>query len=189
MQGLFDKIGQYISLNNELKDILHNSFKRETIERNTLVINRNKVCRKLYFIESGFIRSYFYNNGKERTYWFYNENNFFTSWYSFYTGFHSFEDMETVEKTTLYSIEKGSYNELLRNYTDLATFSRLFTEEQYATVDFLAKRFLDISAKEKYELLLFEMPDLELRAKLQDIASLLGISKETLSRIRNEKYG
>jgi len=87
----------------------------------------------------------------------------------------------------LFSFEYYDYKKLIETYPKFERFSRLLAEEQLAFIDLYSKGYMFMSAKEKYQLLLSNIPDIELRVKLGYIASFLGISQETLSRIRSSK--
>ena len=76
---------------------------------------------------------------------------------------------------------------LIHEYRQFEGFARLLAEEQITFTDQFFKGYMFLSAMEKYQLLLQYFPDIELRVKLTYIASFLGISRETLSRIRAQK--
>ncbi len=146
-----------------------------------------KHVRKLYYIEKGIFRTYYIHNEKEITSWFYTENQFLTSWSGFYNQETSHEYIEALEEATIYSIEYSAYQKLINSYPSFERFTRLLAEEQLAFIDSFFKGYLFMTASEKYKLLLSIIPDIELRVKLGYIASFLGISQETLSRIRSIK--
>lgn len=159
-------------------------FERLEIDKNHQILREDQYANKLYFLESGVVRTYYYYNEKEVTSWFYKENHFFTSWNSFLKASPSFEYIETLQKCTLYVITKDNYKKLLASDAVFEKFARLLMEEQLAFVDSYFKGILFMTAKEKYELLLSYFPDITLKVNLGHIASFLGITQETLSRLR-----
>ena len=112
---------------------------------------------------------------------------FLTSWYSFYSQVQSFEYIETLEDSVVYAIDYTQYQKLLEQFPSMERFGRLLAEEQMAFLDNFSKGYMFLTAKEKYQLLLSIYPNVELHVKLGHIASFLGISQETLSRIRARK--
>lgn len=152
-----------------------------------MVLSDGQTCRKLYFLEKGTLRTFYYHMERDITSWFYKEGNLMSSWYSFYNQTPGFEYIETLEDTTLWAISYQKYQQLLQRSFEFQQFGRLLAEEQVAFIDYYSKGYMFLSAKEKYNLLIAHFPDIELRVKLGHIASYLGISQETLSRIRAGK--
>ncbi len=187
MQNLIEQVRQFSVVPNELESSMVTAFRKIQVPKNTKLVEEGKYCQHYYFIEKGIFRSYYLNKDKERTYWFYSESDFFTSWYSFYANQPSFESIEALEDSEIYVISKSQFQELIGSFREFEKFARCFIEQQHAIMDFITKNFQDLTAKEKYELTMREMPGLDQRAKLGHIASFLGMSQETLSRLRTQK--
>ncbi|WP_420604126.1 Crp/Fnr family transcriptional regulator [Flagellimonas sp.] len=187
MENLIAQIREFSLVHKELESRIADVFSKIRVQKNTTLIEEGKYCKHYYFVEKGIFRSYYLNKGKERTYWFYSENEFFTSWYSFYANQPSFESIEAVEDSDVFVVSKSQFQELINDFREFEKFARCFIEQQYAVMDFITKNFQDLTAKEKYELTMREMPGLDQRAKLGHIASFLGMSQETLSRLRAQK--
>ena len=187
MTTLLDAIRSKIQLSPELEMAIKNAFIRKEIPKRTQLLREHQYCQQLYFLEKGTVRTFYYHEGKDISSWFYRTEMFFTSWYSFYDQKQSFEYIETLEDCVVYTIDYIQYQKLLEEYPIMERFGRLLAEEQMAFLDYFFKGFLFLTAKEKYELLLSFFPDIELHVKLGHIASLVGISQETLSRTRSGK--
>ncbi len=187
MESLLKAIAEYILVSEELKIEIETRFEKQFLPKNEILLKENTYCNHFYFLEKGLIRSYFLKEGKERTYWFYDQGNFFTSWYSFYLKMPGFETLEAIEDTHLYKISKDNFDVFTQESPRFERFARLFIEGQCGYIDYVTKNFMDLTAKEKYDQLLESMPDIEQRAKLGQIASFLGMSQETLSRLRGQK--
>ena len=141
----------------------------------------------LYFIEKGLLHNYYLHQGRQVSSWFYLEHQFITAWSSFYGQTPSFETIECLEEVVLYRISYTHYQQLIADFPAFAHFARRLAEEMLTTIDVFSKSWSFLSAKEKYQLLQTYFPGIELRVKLGLIASFLGISQETLSRIRAGK--
>ncbi|BDS15305.1 Crp/Fnr family transcriptional regulator [Aureispira anguillae] len=187
MEELIQQIASKIKLSPELKASIKELFIEQKVPKKTQLLREFQYCQNLYFLSKGTVRTFYYHEDKIITSWFYNEGNFFSSWYSFYLQKPSFEYVEVVEDSTIYKISYDNYQLLLDRHSDFERFGRLLAEEYTAFIDQYSKGYMFLSAKERYQLLLTYFPDIELRVKLGDIASFLGITQETLSRIRSRK--
>lgn len=168
----------------ELNDILP-YFKKEKVKKNAVLIKEGQVCSKLYFVDQGIGRSYYLKkDGKEVTQWFFGVDNFMSSVDSFFQQSPSFYYLEVLEDSVLYSITKKNMDALLAKYHNMETFIRLLTIETLAKFVHKLNAIQFQTAKERYTYMLAEFPDISHRVPLGHIASYLGITQETLSRIR-----
>ncbi|WP_353778122.1 cyclic nucleotide-binding domain-containing protein [Winogradskyella sp. 3972H.M.0a.05] len=186
MDKFIDYIKQYVQLSEEAEIAIRNVFSKKEYAKGELLSEEGKTCNHLYFLQEGAIRSFFYLNGKDITHWIYLENFVLTSWTSYIMRKPSTEYLETTEDSVIISINYDQMQELYKQYPELERFGRLILEEQIAMMDEFFKGYYFLSAKEKYELLTNAMPQITQKANLGHIASMLGISQETLSRIRGK---
>jgi len=161
--------------------------KLEALPKGHLLVKEGLVAHRLYFLEKGTARTFYYHNAKDITSWIYGENQPFTAWYSFLNKKPSFENVEILEPSTLISFTKENLETLYQKYPAFNHFGRKMVEQQLSFLDAFYKGYLFMTAKERYDLLLSTFPDVTQRVNLGHIASLLGISQETLSRIRGRK--
>ena len=187
MESLLLQIKNYTPISAELVSAIHTLFKEEKFTQNEFLLREHQQVRKLYFVNKGILRTYYHHDGKDVTSWFYPENQFVTYWYGFYKQAHSHEYIEALDDSLVFGIDYVEYQKLIENHPQFERFARLLAEEQLAFLDAFYKGYMFMSAKDKYELLLSMFPDIELRVKLGHIASFLGISQETLSRIRKKR--
>lgn len=170
----------------ELNEFLE-SFKLNSFSKNEVVLRANQQAKHLYFIESGTLRTYTETEAKEITTWIYPEGMFITSWYSFLEQDESLEFIESLEESKVYSINYQQLEDLYSKYPSIDRFGRKMVQEQLSFIDYYSRGYQFLSAKERYDLLLSFFPDITLRVKLGYIASMLGLTNETLSRIRAQK--
>ncbi|SNZ00920.1 Crp/Fnr family transcriptional regulator [Flagellimonas pacifica] len=187
MQNLLQTISTRAYVSVPLKETLQSCFKLVETQKGDKILLENNRAGHLYFIEKGVLHNYYFHNGKQITSWFYTENQFVTAWYSFYAQKPSFEEIECLEDCALYRISYSDYQKLIADFPAFGNFARLLAEEMLAFLDEFSKGWSFLSAKEKYQLLKHSLPQLELRVKLGLIASFLGVTQETLSRIRAQK--
>lgn len=183
----FYTLNQRLHLDEEAIRLLKEKLQFETLKKGSLLLRPGQICNRIYFLEEGLVRTFYEQDGQEHTTWFYEAGSFLTSWYSFYSGTHSFESLELLEDGRVYSLSRSDYQGLQEAHPQLQKGALLIAEESTAFLDYTNKGFVKQSARERYESLLSYLPDLELRCKLSYIASFLGVSQETLSRIRAGK--
>ncbi|MFD2585085.1 Crp/Fnr family transcriptional regulator [Pedobacter vanadiisoli] len=173
-------------ISDQLKDdIIKNSEVLE-VAKKTKLLNSGDKSNAIYFIISGTARIYYLDKeGKESNTWFLFENELLISVYSFYTGNSSFEYIETLDDCKLISLKRERLDYLYNKYMEFNFLGRKLTEYYYMRNELQANELRMLSAKERYERLLERSPALFQRVSLSHIASYLGISRETLSRIRN----
>ncbi|MGB1284379.1 MAG: Crp/Fnr family transcriptional regulator [Polaribacter sp.] len=171
----------------ELNDILSH-FEKEYVSKNQLLIRDGQVCNKLYFVEQGIGRSYYIkNDGKEVTQWFFGVDNFMTSLESFFNQSPSFYYLEVLEDSILYSISYENLELLLAKYHHMERFIRLLSLEMFSKIIYKLNAIQFQTAKERYNYMISDFPDISYRVPLGYIASYLGMTQETLSRIRKNQ--
>lgn len=185
MQELLSHITNYAPLSSEAKNILYDCFEKKILSKNEHLLTEGQVCRHLYFIEKGALRGYYNLDGKEITHWFGFENDFVTSFHSFITQAPAIENLQLLEGSILWCISKETLTGLFDKYHEIERLMRIAYEKYYIRLE---ERFVNAqfkTAKERYEDLLVQTPHILERVPLGCIASYLGISQETLSRIRS----
>lgn len=189
MENIIRKIRTYYPVSDEALEALVCLFERWVFPAKITIIHAGKLDRKVYFIEKGITRSYVLHNGKEITTWFSKEGDAACGSWDLYHHKPSFEYVETLEETTAYSISVEQLDELYRSYIDLANWMRVLQQENFLRLQDMHIRRLSWSAQERYEHLTQESPELFQRVNLGYLASFLGITQQSLSRIRaNERF-
>lgn len=186
MQQLLQHISQYHSLSKDAQEALINCMTKKILAKNEYLLNEGQVCRYLYFLEKGALRGFYNLDGKEITHWFGFENDFVTSFHSFTTGEAAVENIQLLEGSIVWAISKEQLTMLFNKHHEIERLVRIAYEKYYIRLE---ERFVNAqfkTAKALYENLLQQMPHILERVSLGYIASYLGISQETLSRIRSQ---
>lgn len=186
MQNIYNKMKRYYPVSEESFQRLSQHFTPHHFPRKCLFIQAGIIDRNVYFIEKGMTRSYCLVDGKEHTTWFSSEGDITFGLLCLYHNKAGFEYVETVEKTLAYSIPIQKLNELYETDIEIANWSRVIHQECLLALQCTRIDRLTLSARERYEKLLQLYPDICRRVNLGYIASYLGISISTLSRIRAE---
>nr|WP_315035423.1 Crp/Fnr family transcriptional regulator [uncultured Chryseobacterium sp.] len=151
-----------------------------------ILLDEGEVSTKMFFIKNGAVREYFYQDGREITLEFITENQAVASFESFFNGTKSEFIIETLETSVVYEIEIESFRKLMEKDQFQQTFNPLFYK-RFSEITKRLMSFIKDSPQKRYEDLLKNRPELLLRFPQHYIASYLGITSVSLSRIRNRR--
>lgn len=185
---IFQTVGEiYAPLSEECQQDLIAQTKVVTYKRGEIVVREGQYAKKAYLILEGCSRAYYLKDGKEINDWFAFETQFMAPIVSFFSDEPSPHHVAFVEDSVVLEFTKDTMDRLSGQYHDFERFiSRVVTETMLG----LCQRLYTIQfnkADERYEHLLSIHPGIANRIPLTHIASYLGITLETLSRIRNPK--
>lgn len=143
--------------------------------------------KRLYFIISGLVRCYYIIEDKEIIADFIEEKSLFTNTHSIITGIPSIDYYEAMEDTVCLVADFEKLESLFHKYHSLERLARKIVEKYYS--QFLIENYnkLFLSAEERLEIFTKERGALLNRVSLKNIASYLGITPETLSRLRAQR--
>jgi CRP-like cAMP-binding protein len=186
MQTLLDHINHYCPLDEPALIGLTGALKKTELEKGSFLITEGKVCNHVWFLESGCLRGFYNLNGKEISHWFGFENNFVTSFYSFISRQPCVENIQLIENCTLWAIAYEDLQGLYKKHPSVERLGRIMHERYYIMLEerFMRNHFKE--SRERYENLMKHTPHILQRVPLGYIASYLGITQETLSRIRSK---
>ncbi len=149
------------------------------------LLQLNETSKSIYFIVQGAIRTYYVDkDGNDITSWLLFEGDLAISVYSFFSQRPSFEAMEALEDCVLLALSYEKLSLLYRQFMEFNYIGRYLTEQYYIRSEAKANALRMLSAKERYLDLLDKHPEIIRRVSLGHIASFLGITQPTLSRIR-----
>lgn len=176
-----------ISLSNDEKDRIDASFTKVEVKKGTTIIKADDVVLHQYFVFSGCLRAFFVDSqGKEHTIQFAIKD----WWISDYTGFFSSTkgilQIECLQDAILFKISRENMEKSYVEIPKLEGFFRKKMEKAFASFQKRILSNLAQSAKERYIAFVNTYPNIEQSVKNYHIASYLGITTESLSRIRKE---
>ncbi len=187
LDNIFDILNQFANISKDAKNELTDIILVREFTKGELILEQGKICKYLYFLKSGFVRGFYNQDGKEITSWFAFENDPVVSMYSFISQKSSFETIEVLEDSIFYTISYENLQMLFKKYSEFNLIGRLLIEKYYIELEERTMSFQYQSATERYKKILECQPQILQKASLGMIASYLGISQETLSRIRNKR--
>jgi len=145
------------------------------------------ICNKIYFLLSGSIKSFYTKDEKDHTTWIYLENEMFTSWHSYSLQVTSIECFKANEPSRVAVLNRADVEYVKDKYIDFLHFLNTYYELSMGFFDYITKKFPTSSAADNYAFILAKYPKLVARASNSDIASIIGVSRETISRIRSQR--
>ncbi|MBL0330125.1 MAG: Crp/Fnr family transcriptional regulator [Bacteroidetes bacterium] len=179
-------LSSVLSVSKSLEKELSQLTKQIHVSKNNTIVEIDSRCNDLYFVEKGLLRGFYLDDGKEITNWFAQEGEFATCFYAFVSKQPSFETIEALEDSVLTQVSFSALQQLYIQFPETERLGRIITENYYIKLE---ERLLSLqfkTAKERYQNFLLSKPSLLQRTSLGQIASYLGITQETLSRIRAE---
>lgn len=174
-------------LTNEDIEILRLSFYEEKLSKNEFFIQTGKYAKKLSLVKSGFLRIYRLLDGKEITQWISTPNYFVTEISSFFFDKPSRLSIQALTEVELLTIDKKSYLELSESFPKWKEIEIQFIAKCFGMLEDRVFSHLSMSAEERYNLYFEQNKELFNQVPLQYIASVLGMSAETFSRIRKRQ--
>ena len=166
-------------------EVVLSRFEEKKVKKKTNLLMSGKVAKEVYFIVNGCIRLFYEKDGNDISAYFFTENMFAGAYDSFTTLQKSRHAIETIEDCHLLSISYENLQLLYQELPKMNDFVRKVLEERfYSLHQLFTSQILD-SPEERYLNLLKESPDLLQRIPQHQIATFLGITPVSLSRIRN----
>lgn len=184
MNELLAYLNSIHPLSQKTMDYLVEHLKRTEVSKKKFILKQGRVCYSIYFVKEGLLRCFYIKNDKEINSWFMNEGDVIISVESFFDQTPGFENIQALEDSILYYID---YNELQYLYNNCPEFNfvgRALVEKYYKLSEQRLYSLRMQKAVEKYRFLMNNFPHIIQRVPSKYIASYLGITEETLSRIR-----
>ena len=154
--------------------------------KNFCLMQADKIVPHIYFIKRGIVRAYASTEDKDITFWFGKEGEPVVSMKSYVEDQPGYENIELLEDCELYQLETANLRKLFSEDIHIANWGRKFAEKELVKTEELIISRQFKTALERYKDLMRDKPDLLKRVQLGHIASYLGITQVSLSRIRAE---
>ena len=187
MNSLSANLKKITPLSPESESEFLSAWKFWSVPKDYLLVRQKTVSDYIYFIEKGVARIFYYKNEKEVTEWIAMDGQFFLSLSSFYMRIPSLLIIQTLEPSEVYGIHHDDLMSLADKYHDVERLLRnmmtggfIMSQQRMFSIQFE-------TAQQRYENLLKNAPNIILRVPVSYIASFLGVTLETLSRIRSAR--
>ena len=184
MEAFIKKIREAYPLSDEAVRLLVTNTERVVLPKGEILIREGIVAKYTYFIVKGFARGFFHKEGKDITIWFASEGMSLLSMNGYMFSTAGYENVELMEECDLLKISNQELNRLFDSSAELANWGRRMSDRAILKLERIFMERYFMSAAERYHLLIEREPEILQKVPLRHIASFLGISQVSLSRIR-----
>lgn len=184
MGNFIKNLQRYGTMPEEVEVALEKKIQYKKNKKGDFLYKAGQTSGALFILNSGSLKNYYSIKDKVFNSWFLFENIFFSPANSLYTAKPTFENSEFLEDSETEFINSADLELLAETYPVINLILRKIVEEYCVILEERLFLHQKLSAKEKYDALLAEYPDVVQRVSLGNIASYLGITSETLSRLR-----
>lgn len=183
-QQFYSVSSEFVSFSEQDKRIIENHFTIRHVPKNFTLIKENSIARELYFINKGLLRLFYSKDGKDITAFIFKENLFASSYESFLKQNPGIQTLETLEKSELLVITFNDLNQLYNLVPSMNILARKIAEQRFINAQTVLSSYILDSPEERYKKFESAHGDLLLRVPHYMVASFLGITPVSLSRIR-----
>lgn len=184
---LFQKFDEKIQLTEEEKEVSRSFFIPKKLRKKQYILQEGDVCKYVAFIEKGMMRSYSVDEkGNEHILQFAFEGWWIADQLSFLTGEPSGYNIDALEDCELLLLTRQSEEQMMQRIPKLERYFRILLQNNLINTQRRLASSLNHSAEEKYHQLVQSCPTIPQRVPQHMMASYLGITPETLSRIRKQ---
>ena len=188
MEELINKIKIRLHLSSEAEEFIYSISKEKTLLKGEILIHQGQVVKKTFFVTAGCLRSYCIDkNGKEHTLLFAIKD----WWISDYIAIHTDElatlTVECLTESKVIEFNAKELDKIHARFPEFESYQRHNLERHVVSLHKRILNQLQLTAPERYDLFLEQYPDIEQYTRNFHIASYLGITQQSLSRIRVEK--
>lgn len=172
-------------ISEERLDALSPYFTEKTYRKNEFLLREGEVCKHNYFVVSGCMRLFSVNSeGIENTRYFAFEGKFGTSFTSLISRQPAFESIQCLEKSTILAVHRDDFYHLVETEPAVNAIYRNILESAYITTQKRIYDFQGSDSLQRVKWLLAHQPKILSRLSNKVVASYLGITPFTLSRIK-----
>lgn len=177
----------------ELADIPESSMEQlfkiaaeQQLKKGEVILKEGRICKQVIFVKNGFLRTYIMKDGLEMNTEFTFEGSFTTNLKSLRTSTPSETTIQAAEPAIVYVFDKDELLSLYNLSSQIESFGRKLLEQIIIIKEEYSNLFKYSSATQKYRYLQEHQPEMLQRISLSQLSSYLGVSRETLSRIRQK---
>lgn len=187
MSPLKKAIVETFSFTEEEFERIEGFFQPKEIQKGDFFLKEGQYVRQMGFVEEGILREYLYVNDKEVTKWFSSSGYFAVDLSGFLFEQPSKVNYQAVQDTKILSLSRADYKQISSKVARWDQLEKLFLAKCFTILENRVVAHLALSAEERYNQLFRFNPQLFNEVPLKQIASMLGMSAETLSRIRKKQ--
>lgn len=179
---------RYIELSEKELKFFYGALEVKTFPSKELIVRQGELCKYNFFILEGITRSYYHTSeGSEVTTQFALEDWWVTDTFGFFSDKPSFTSIEAIEPIKTLAITKRALENIYSQIPKFERAFRLIYQNMLVAIQQKDAYYMKLTAKEKYEVLMRDLPQLLQRVPQYKIASYIGVSPEYFSEIRKSQ--
>ncbi|BDS12120.1 Crp/Fnr family transcriptional regulator [Aureispira anguillae] len=187
-EQLWTFMDQYVLFSKQEKAIIQPYFIQKKFNKQNRLVDLGSISKEVFFIVEGCLRYYYITeDGREITGFIFQENMFAGSHNSFFNQVPSSQVLETIEASTVLSLNYTALMELYQKVPKMNELVRKILEHRFAFAQSVIASLITNKPEERYRQLIQQQPNLVHRVPLHILATYLGITPVSLSRIRARK--
>lgn len=183
-QDFYEATSQFCRFTPDEKQIIESHFTYRQVPRKFKLSEEGKIARELYFINKGLLRLFYTKDGSDITAYIFKEKLFASCYDSFLRQSPGIQTLETLEDSDLLVINYQDLNSLYQLIPKINVLARKVAEQRFINAQFILSSYILDGPEERYRKFEEQHGDLLLRVPHYMIASFLGITPVSLSRIR-----
>lgn len=188
MEELFEYISNRISLSSEAEKYINSISKRVVLQKDDILVQQGQKINKTYFVAKGCMRSFATDKkGKENTLQFAVKNWWISDFMKVFNNELSSLTIVSITESILIEFNISDLEILYQRFPEFEAFQRKNLENHVASLQKRLLNQLQLTANQRYSLFVEQYPEIERYSPNYHIASYLGITQQSLSRIRSEK--
>jgi len=188
LEDLINKIKSRLELRPEAEEFLYSISKETNRLKGEVLIREGQIVKKIFFVTSGCIRSYCVDkSGKEHTLLFAIKDWWISDYIAIHTDKLATLTVECLTDSTIIEFNAKQLDQIHTLFPEFEPYQRHNLERHVVSLHQRILNQLQLNASERYDLFLKQYPNIERHTRNYHIASFLGITQESLSRIRVEK--
>ena len=188
MEHFINKIKSSLDLTSEAEEFLYSISKEKTISKGEFLIRQGQTVKKTYFVYDGCLRSFCTDkSGKEHTLQFAIKDWWISDFIAIYNNEYATLTVECIKESKVIEFNASKLNNIYAQFPEFEAFQRKNLEQHVVSLHKRILNQLQLTARERYDLFVEQYKDIEQYTPNYHIASYLGITQQSLSRIRVER--
>ena len=188
MEHFINKIKSSLDLTSEAEEFLYSISKEKTISKGEVLIRQGQTVKKTYFVSDGCLRSFCTDkSGKEHTLQFAIKDWWISDFIAIYNNEFATLTVECIKESKVIEFNASKLNNIYAQFPEFEAFQRKNLEQHVVSLHKRILNQLQLTARERYDLFVEQYKDIEQYTPNYHIASYLGITQQSLSRIRVER--
>ncbi|WP_339342873.1 Crp/Fnr family transcriptional regulator [uncultured Polaribacter sp.] len=188
MEHFINKIKSSLLLSTEAEEYLYSISKEKTVTKGEVLIREGQTVKKTFFVTDGCLRSFCTDkSGKEHTLQFAIKEWWISDFTAIYNNEPATLTVESIKDSKVIEFNASKLNNIFSQFPEFEVFQRKNLENHVVSLHKRILNQLQLTARERYDLFLEQYNDIEQYTPNYHIASYLGITQQSLSRIRVER--